>query len=756
MNNVLNGMVFYSTGKEPAGWKNQVNAPLFKKTFNISEESPASLIIGATGFYELYLNGERITKGYLAPYISNPDQTLFFDRYDLEGRLKKGENTLCVLLGNGAANPFSGEVWGHNKQNIGPALALLFECTEISFTAKEMMWVNSPLIFDDLRAGVLCDNTYRDEEPPRKTVKARQPLGERRFTTCEPIREIRRIKARSIRQGAIRDYRIRDGFKGMLYEGDTVMGRSALCGGYIYDFGENNSGIPCLKIKAKRGQRIELQFCELMFEGFADYINVDIYPDGCAQRDVYICSGEGEEEFIPPFTYHGFRYCYVYGIDEKDATDELLEFIVIHNDVKVCADLCASDGISNKIFAACRRSDESNLMNIITDCPTREKNGWTGDAAISAEHYLLNLGIDNCIYDYTACIRNAQDEKGRFPLVVPSSRKGEECPIWDSALAFLTYYAYKYRGRIDIVKENADSIFKNLAFHLSKRDERGICDYGLGDWLPPGLEGGEYNSPLGFSSTATLLEMCQKTESLMRLLGKEKEEKQCRDWSLELRKAIRDEYVVGCTVTAGKSEKYISPLYRPCQSSQALALYVGIFDKDEETCAAEVLCDMISEADGAFDCGFLGLRAIFTVLSKFGYGDLAYKMITRPEHPSYANLIYRGETTVCERFSPPGERMGSHNHHFMADVSAWYIRDLLGIHVNPHFDDPNHILIDPDFISSIDQCEGTYRALNGEIHVCWKRENGKILLETIISGDVTVEFGKSTRDAVIKTTYLKK
>ena len=391
-------------------------------------------------------------------------------------------------------------------------------------------------------------------------------------------------------------------------------------------------------------------------------------------------------------------------------------------------------------------------MNIITDCPTREKNGWTGDAAISAEHYLLNLSIDNCISDYLACIRNSQDSSGRLPLVVPSSRNTEECPIWDSALAFLSYYSYKYRGRIDILKENADAVFRNLSFHMSKLDERGICESGLGDWLPPGLEGGEYNSPLGFCCTAIMMEICKKTEMIMKALGRNNEEKICSEWYYTLRYAVREEYVDKHIVTAGKDTKYIKPTYRPCQSSQAIALYVGIFNEDEEAEAVNTLCKMIDDNNGAFDCGFLGMRAIFTVLTKFGYGDIAYNMITRPNYPSYANLIYRGETTICERFSPPGERMGSHNHHFMADVSAWYIRDLLGIHVNPNLDDPDHILVDPDFISQINYCEGSYKTPNGEVAVNWKKTDGKIILNVATYGNVTVEFGNKTKGIILKTT----
>ena len=739
-----NELLFVTTGNSCATYQNPVSAPLFYKNFILKEPiGEASLLVGATGLYELYLNGERITKGYLAPYIANPEQTVFFDRYQLTDRLRAGENRLVVLLGNGFANPFSGAVWEHHRQCASPAFALHFACDDLTFTAEDMRWIDSPILFDDIRTGVLCDMfSWKGFENDHAPVRAAVQKGERRMASCEPVREIRRLKAVSVRRGALRDYRIRDGFRNSLYHGDTIMGKTQPYGGYLYDFGENNAGIPYLKIRGKAGQRVEMQFCELLFEGFADYINVDVYPDGCAQRDVYICKGEGEEIFVPPFTYHGFRYCYIYGITEEQATEELLQYLVIHNEVPVKAEFACSDEISNQIFAACRRSDESNLVNIITDCPHREKNGWTGDIAISAEQYFMQLGVENCLYDYMACVRNAQDEEGHLPLMVPSARGTEDCPVWDSILAFVPYYAWQYAGRFDFVEDNAEAMIKNLRCHISRRDERGLVERGLGDWLPVGLQAGEYHSPLGFCCSAVLMEICSKAEVMMQALKRREDADFCRESYHLLRDALREEYLCGSLVTAGKTSAYRKAEYRSCQTSQALALYVGLFTQEEEETAVQELIRMIREQKNSFDCGFLGLRVLFPVLSRYGYGDLAYQMITKPEFPSYANMIYRGETTVWERFMPPGERIGSHNHHFMAGVSAWYLQDVLGITVNPHLNDPDHILIKPDFIKALNFCEGVYRSPGGEIKVRWEQNGEENKLFVVTSGKVTVEYAE--------------
>ncbi len=744
----------YSTFTEP------VAAPIFRKSFDFAKGSKAKLTIGATGFYDLYLNGQKITKGHLAPFVSNPEQIIFYDEYDLSETLVNGTNVLGVMLGNGFANPIGGGIWNHNRNCHAPSFALEFKSQNVCFGAEDMKWSYSHILFDDLRLGTYCDMTKEqkgwcapgfNDKGWQKPLTIGYPNSEKRLAECEPVREIRRVEPLSFRPGALRDYRIRDPFADMLYTGDTIMGKTSVSGGYIYDFGENCAGVPLLKIKGKPGQKIEMQFCELMYEGFADYINIDVYPDGCCQKDVYICKGDGEETYIPPFTYHGFRYCYVYGITEEQATKELITYIVLHNDVEVRGEFSCSDEISNSIFDACRRSDEANLFYIVTDCPAREKNGWTGDAAISAEHYLMNLGVEKCFADWLSCIRRAQLSDGSLPLLVPCLKDSRsECPVWDSVLFYLPYYTYIYTGDKQIIKDNKDAFMKNLKFCLSLKDERGITEKGFGDWLPVDMPAGEYHSPLGFCVGAILMEMCTMAEFMLSVIGEKDDADFCkREWA-RLREALREEYNDNGVITPGKTKKYVKPGYRVCQTSQVLGLHCGLFEEAEKENAVNTLIGLIEENEGSFDCGFLGLRYIFRVLSDNGYTDLAYKMITKPSYPSYGNMIYRGETTVWERFAKPGERIGSHNHHFMADVSAWYIKYLGGINVNPTRDNPDEIYVNPHFLDSLDRVNASYKTPNGKIYVSWERIDGKISVRVKTEGSARAILSPQISNAQIQ------
>lgn len=743
----MENIQFVYAGSDYATYEKAVPAPVFRKCFSLGETPEnAFLLIGATGFYELYLNGKRITKGYLSPFISNPDQVVFFDQYDLTDLMKTGENTLDVLLGNGFSNPVGGSIWGHTNRCVAPSVGLRFTCGEMQFTARDMLWKRSSILFDDYRVGVYCDMRLQEADRWQAPQIAPQPLGQRRMTSCEPVLEIRRIRAKEICSGAMRDYRIRDPFAPKLYHGETVMEKTPTSGGFIYDFGENNSGVPCLKIKGTRGQKIHMQFSELRFEGFVDYINVDVYPDGCCQRDVYICGSDEEEIFIPPFTYHGFRYCYVYGITPEQATEDLLVYVVLHNDVAQRASFRCSDEISNQIFDACRRSDESNLVQIITDCPHREKNGWTGDIAISAEYYLMNLAVENCMRQWLHCVRQAQGEEGNLPLVVPSVGGLSQCPVWDSALFQVPYYIYLHTGNTCVIEENADSMMKNLRYYMNLRDERGIVECGLGDWLPVEEEAGVYHSPLGYTCSVILMECCRMGEIMMRAIGRQEDAGYCKLHRQQLRQAVREEYNENGVITPGKTEEYRKPMYRVCQTSQALGLYAGVFEESEMQNALDSLIDCIHAKTDSFDCGFLGLRVLFYVLTEHGFGDLAYYMITKPTHPSYANMIYRGETTVWERFAAPGKRIGSHNHHFMADVSAWYLRCVAGIWVNPEGDDPDRIKLKPCFIRGLDQVEASYCTPHGKLFVAWHRSSTGIKIEIRKAGAVSVQYDPSLKN----------
>jgi len=534
---------------------------------------------------------------------------------------------------------------------------------------------------------------------------------------------VKEVRAAEIRRGKLKDYVPRSDVPAVTVPEDQSDGRD----GFLYDFGQNNAGIVRLKINGGAGQRVVLQFGELAQDGVLDYTNINFYPDGFSQRDVYICKG-GEETFESPFTYHGFRYCLVMGISEKQATPELLTYIVCTSAPEETGRFFCSDETANRLYEMCDVSDRSNFYYFPTDCPHREKNGWTGDAALSAEHMLMTMNIGVSYREWLRNIRAAQRPDGSIPGIVPTGGWGFHWgngPAWDAALIWIPYYTYRYTGDRTILEENVEAILRYLRYAAGKRNENGLVAYGLGDWC---AIGGEVKPTLEFTDSVTILSCAERAAFIFDVLHLEEEKKYAEELCEAFRNAVRREKIDLNTLIADTG----------CQSAQAMALYYGLFTSEEKEKAVRALIDMIHLNGDFMDVGILGARVLFHVLSDAGESELAYRMITRPEFPSYGAFIRFGETTIPESFELPGEGLSSHNHHMFCDIKGWFISRVAGLQYNPTGLRPEHVRIRPSYLLPLDFAEAWYNSPLGLISVRWERTLNGILLT--LHAPETVEY----------------
>lgn len=715
---------FICASYDYSSYKDFVPSPYFRKSFVIySKPQSCTVTICGLGFYEVFINGHKITKGILAPYISNPDDIIYYDSYDITEYIQDGRNVLGIQLGNGMQNAPGGEIWDFQKAAFrgAPRVAFTIEIENSDDTVdiieanRSVKTAPSPIAFDDLRAGCFYD--ARNEIESWAEIKyvddmwedaliAETPRGEARLCEAEPIMPIRHISPFSITKCTAADYKANNAVTEYVNPLPTKVRD-----GYLYDFGINSAGIERLKIRGERGQQIDLQFCEFINnDGNPDYGNINFYPDGFAQRDIYICKGQGEEIFEPKFTYHGFRYCIVYGITEEQATNELLSFIICSSALKERGNFRCSDDIANKLQAMTRNSTLSNFYYFPTDCPHREKNGWTGDAAVSSEHVLLNLSAEKSYKEWLRSIRKAQREDGSIPGIVPTGGWGYEWgngPMWDAVLIYIPYFTYRYRGDKEILTENAPSIFRYAEYLSTHRTRRGTVELGLGDWCPVTV----VKSPLEFTDSVISMSILRKAAFIFSVLDMPHKKEYCEVLYSEIRAAVRKNLVDLNTMTAIGN----------CQTSQALAIYYDVFEPGEKATAFSVLKKIIEKSDEHIDFGLIGSRVIFRVLSDFGESDLAYKMIVRTDYPSYGNFVKRGLTALPEDFRRDSDRPNSLNHHFMGDISAWFIKYIAGIQVNPDGNDISEIIVSPHFIKDLTSVEGFHEAAQGKITVSWKR-----------------------------------
>lgn len=689
-----------------------VPAPLLRRRFTAFAPTGAKLVITGLGYYAVFLNGRELTKGPLAPYISAPTDLVYYDEYDLLPYLRTGDNVLCVLLGNGFQNDFAGYVWDFDRAvwRGAPRTALRLTLTEpdgetVIESDDRFQAASSPILMDNTRYGEHYDARLErpelhdpaapcDDLPHAQLCDA--PTGEKRLCDCEPIVVEREIAPVSV----------------------TLTDEGAL-----YDFGENNAGVCRLSIDGHAGQRLELYFGEHRVGDRLDMTNVKFEgrfgADDLVQKNVYICK-DGPQTHTPRFTYQGFRYALVKGLRPEQATPALLTYLVMHSGVSLRGELRTSDSTVNAIQAMTVRSTLSNLHYFPTDCPHREKNGWTGDAALSCEQMLLNFDASRIYLEWLRNIRKAQAENGMLPGIVPTGGWGFDWgngPAWDAVIVFLPYYLYRYTGNRQAVEDNIPAIWRYLRYMYTRRDPQGLFAFGLADWVSVNRPPEDPKCPLVVTDTLICLDIARKSAELFGVLDMAPERAYALRLADEIFRAARRHLLEPET---GMALGY-------CQTAQAMALYHGLFTPEEEPAAYASLLKLIHEQDDHMDIGFLGMRVIFDVLFDHGDGELAYRMITRPDFPSYGAWAERGATTLREIFhADESGKVGSLNHHCWGDVSRVFYERLLGLRVNPGLSSPNELLLQPFFPAAMQSAEGYHALPAGKASVSWRREGDRV------------------------------
>ncbi len=699
-----------ATEKEYNTIKKHLCAPLFRKKFDCEKTGESVLEISAAGFYRVFLNGQELTKGFLAPYISNPEQLIYYDEYHLENLLKRQDNELFVLLGNGFNNVNDNGIWDFEDATFRSApkfyLSIYVDGKQIITTDETFEVYSSPITFDDLYCGEWYDARLERTmfEKKCKPVLVKTPQGEYRKCKAHPIVLEKEIKVKEILKGT---------------------------DGYLYDFGENNAGIYRLSINGVDGQEIDLTFTELRDGNNPDLRSITFgerSPDGYVQRDRYICK-EGKQEYTPSFTYHGFRYVYVQGITEEQATESLLTYLVIRSDIKKRAKFACSNAIINKIQECVLRSDTSNFHYYPTDCPHREKNGWTGDMAVSAEQLAYNFDGYDSFREWLHMVRKTQLESGEIPGIIPTTGwgyVGVNGLVWDKVLVELPYQLYRFHGKKEIVEENVEAIWRYMGYMKSKRNEEGLFAYGLGDWCEAGSFREDLcKTPLEVTASLSAIDFLQKASVLFGIVRQNDKADEAKRLEKDVKAAFRKKFVrnnvVGCLT----------------QTAQSMALALKIFKEEEREPAYQELLKIIKRDNNRFCIGIVGAGYLFDVLSEFGNSELALRLVADPAFPSYGYLIERGATTLWEAFHDYKEdvdrierkdgssRTVSFNHHFFGSVSAWFFKRLAGLNVIS----AKEICISPCIECGLDWVETEYENEYGKVKLSWKRNEDSVILK---------------------------
>lgn len=693
-------------------------APLFRKNMEIAGTKKilsARAYISATGYYEMFINGKRVGKNYLDPGYTDFSKRILYTVHDISTLLTQGKNAVTAILGNGWYNEQGPATWNFHKaewRNRPRLLAEIHICyddgTEDVISTDDTWKASTGAnIYNCIYTGDHVD--LRQEEKGWKLPDFNDSKWAKAEEVPAPVSLLTAQQMPGI------------GITEEVAASDLKKISDQL---YVYSFPKNMSGFCRLKVKGESGTRIALKHSEMLKnDGRVEQRNVDFffYPRNKGevfQQDELILRDANEGvEFTPSFTYHGFQYVEVESSKPIELKKESLTALFVHTDVKSVGSFECSNPTLNKIWKATRQSYLSNLESIPTDCPQREKNGWTADAHISVDLGLLNFDGITVYEKWMDDFIDNQRGKGDVTGIVPSNNWGwEQGPVWDAALFIIPDALYQYYGDSRCIQKMVPTLDRYLAY-LDKEEKEGLIPFGLGDWVP-------YKSKTNntYTSTAYYYLDYKLRASFAKILGEDDSRFLAK--AEKIRKDINDHFFNPETNAYAEGT----------QTAQALALYLGLPPEGKEKQVAEKLHGLVAGNNYFLDFGVIGSKTVLRMLTQYGYVEDAIKMAMKTEAPSWGYWVDKlGYTTLAEEWvTDPVKNGSSLNHVFLGDISAWMINQLAGINYDPKEPGFAHILITPHFVTDLSWVKGQYQSVKGLISSEWKRENGKVVLNITI------------------------
>lgn len=697
-------------------------APYFRKAFDTKKKiKSARAYIAAAGLYELYINGEKIGNHRLDPAYTRFDRRNLYVTYDVTSYLRNDQNAIGVLLGNGWYNHQSTAVWYFHKApwRARPAfcmdLRLTYEDGSVETIASGKGWKTSlsPIIFNSIYTAEHYD--ARREQPGwnkpnfvdtswKEVIYRAAPSTQVVAQVMHPIRDVEEVPAVSVQKFS-----------------DTV---------YVFDLGRNIAGVSKIKLAAPAGTILRLKHGERLYKnGRVDQSNIDVHyrpTDNTDpfQTDIFILSGRGEETFMPRFNYKGFQYVEVSSSAPVSLTKESLTGYFMHSDVPPVGEIKSSNPTIDKIWWATNNSYLSNLFGYPTDCPQREKNGWTGDGQIAIETGLYNF---DAITIYEKWMRDHQDEQqpnGVLPAIVPTSGWGYEWangPDWTSTIAIIPWNAYLFYGDTTLLSRCYDNI-KRYVDHINSNWPSGLTGWGLGDWIPV-----KSKSPVELTSSAYYFVDAAILANAAKLLAKEEDYKRYSALAQKIKNAVNEKYLNKTTGIYGNG----------LQTELSVPLFWGLVPDNLKTNVAANLAKRVEADSFHLDVGLLGTKAILNALSENGYADVAYKLASQESFPSWGWWIKNGATTLYENWPINAGSDISMNHIMFGEIGAWLYKGLGGIRPDQMKPGFKNILLEPHFVAGLDSFAATHNGPYGRIQSFWKKMGKGLKYKVVIPANST-------------------
>ncbi len=643
------------------------------------------------GYYELRINGAKVGNNVLDPAWTTYDKRVLYITYDVTPYLRHGANAVAVMLGKG----WYGSTVLLLQMNIelagGKRISIV---SSPSWKAQ-----NGPIVKDSIYDGETYDarlETPGWDQPGFNASSwsaAQRVEGPKGVVSAQMMPPIRAVDT--------------------MVPGEMLNPKPGV---YVYDMGQNFSGWAQLRVSGPRGTAVTLRFTELIYDN--GMINRENIRSAKAQ-DTYILRGEGVEVYEPRFTYHGFRYVELTGYPGTPSLDTL-RGRVVHTAVEPVGSFVASKQILNHIQKLIRWSQQTNLHSIPTDCDQRnERQGWMGDAQVTAEEAMLNFDMAAFYSNFIRDIRDVQGPDGTITDTVPhkyGSRPAD--PAWGTAYPLLCWTMWEQYGDRRILEEQYDGLKKYVEF-LRGRAPDNILRYSYyGDWVAVEHTPGEYVSAAYYYYDVQIL------QKIAGLLGKSADAQDFSQLAAQIKEAFNRKFFDPNTGNYANGT----------QTANAMALYLDLVPKDHRgPVAGNLTNDIVYTHNTHVTTGFIGVKYLMPALTQIGRSDLAYDLATQTTYPSWGYMISRGATTLWELWQEKtGPAMNSHNHAMFGSVGAWFYQALGGINLGSDGAGYRRIRIEPQIVEDLGWASASVNTIRGMVSSSWTKGPGIVTLDVLI------------------------
>lgn len=749
--------------------------PLLRAKFTLKNKTVKSARLYATsrGIYKIFVNGKRVGDDYFNPGLSQYNKTQYYQTYDVSTLLEEGDNAIGAILGEGwwSGNAtFNGKCWNlfGDRQSLLAKLIIRYtdETVDTLSTDTEnwKCYTDGPLRCGSFLQGEVYD--FRKEEKINGwSMPGFDDSKWEKATDCThaglhfsnqddmlfgltPVNSYDSTKFIGQIGSTVK----------VVAELEAISYEEVRPGVFVYDMGQNMVGFPQVKLKAgARGDSVTLRYAEVRYpdmEEYRDNAGMIMLENirGALAQDIFVLNGE-ECMLQPDFTFHGYRYLEITGIDQALPLENV-KGKVISSVNSLASHYETSDSLINKLWENITWSFRGNFLSIPTDCPQRnERMGWSGDLGVFCKtaSYLSNM--PQFFNRQLIALRDNQRKDGRFPDIAPLGG-GFGGILWGSAGIILPWENYLQYNDIEALAQHYPSMKKYISFLMEEIGENDVMIKGvLGDWLS--LEYAEEDNFLLYEAYfANNLKILSK---VAKVLGRQEDEEYYNSIFEKRKQLFNQTFIdpVSKKTIVGVGPNRNKPIDK--QTSYAVPLAFNLFDEsiikiEQENLRRTVTRDNIDlsgvkRPPYALMTGFIGTQCISNALSDAGFVKEAYRQLENEQYPSWLYPVTQGATTIWERLNSytkdngfgGNNSMNSFNHYSFGSVGEWLYTHSLGIQRDENYPGFKHFILAPEIdpTGKLTFAKGFYNSLYGKIKSEWRVKDDKILYEFSIPANTT-------------------